>query len=70
MGPTPAHRWAEPAFDLARAHRGRGLMRRAVAAVLEWIFRQDQADRVQAFVRADNTRSQGLLARGGFVREG
>ena len=65
-----AHRWAELAYDLAPAHWGTGLMRQAVAAVLQWTFRQDQFDRVHAFVRVDNKRSQRLLARSGFVREG
>jgi ribosomal-protein-alanine N-acetyltransferase len=67
---SPAHRWAELAYDLARPHWGRGLMGRAVAAVLGWAYRQDRVDRVHAFVRVDNRRSQGLLERGGFVREG
>jgi RimJ/RimL family protein N-acetyltransferase len=64
------HRWAELAYDLAPAHWGKGLMRQAVAAVLDWTFRQDQVDRVQAFVRVDNRRSATLLERTGFVREG
>ncbi len=67
---SPVHRWAELAFDLAQAHWGKGLMRQAVAGVLQWTFRQDQVDRVQAFVRVDNSRSERLLARSGFVREG
>ncbi len=67
---SPAHRWAELAYDLARAHWGTGLMRQAVAAALQWAFRQDQVDRVHAFVRVDNERSARLLERGGFVREG
>jgi RimJ/RimL family protein N-acetyltransferase len=64
------HRWAELAFDLAQAHWGKGLMRQAVAAVLRWAYRQDQVDRVHAYVRADNIRSERLLQRSGFVREG
>jgi ribosomal-protein-alanine N-acetyltransferase len=67
---SPVHRWAELAYDLAQAHWGRGLMRQAVAAVLQWTFQQDQVDRVHAFVRVDNQRSQCLLERSGFVREG
>lgn len=67
---SPAHRWAELAYDLAPAHWGKGLMRRAVAAVLQWTFRLNQVDRVHAYVRIDNLRSQRLLERGGFVREG
>lgn len=65
-----AHRWAELAFDLAQAHWGKGWMRQAVAAVVRWAFEQDLIHRVHAFVRVDNTRSEGLLQRCGFVREG
>jgi ribosomal-protein-alanine N-acetyltransferase len=67
---SQVHRWAELAFDLAQAHWGKGLMRQAVAAVLQWTLRQDQVDRVHAFVRVDNRRSERLLERSGFVREG
>ena len=67
---SQVHRWAELAYDLAQAHWGKGLMRQAVTAVLQWTFRQDQVDRVHAFVRIDNRRSERLLERSGFVREG
>jgi RimJ/RimL family protein N-acetyltransferase len=67
---SPAHRWAEIAFDLAQPHWGTGLMRRAVTAVLDWAFDRDHIDRAQALVRVDNLRSQRLLERSGFVREG
>ena len=67
---SPAHRWAELAYDLAPAYWGTGLMRRAVAAVLQWAFREDLVDRVHAFVRVDNGRSARLLECTGFVREG
>ena len=45
-------------------------MRQAVAAVLQWTYREDLVNRVHAFVRVDNRRSQRLLERSGFVREG
>lgn len=67
---SQAHRWAELAYDLAPAHWGAGLMRQAVAAVLQWAFQQGRVDRVHAFVRVDNQRSERLLERSGFVREG
>lgn len=67
---SKVHRWAELAFDLAQAHWGKGLMRRAVDAALQWAYRQGQIDRVHAFVRVDNRRSERLLERSGFVREG
>jgi ribosomal-protein-alanine N-acetyltransferase len=67
---SPVHRWAELAYDLAQDHWGKGLMRQAVAAVLAWILGQDQVDRVHAYVRVDNRRSERLLQRSGFAREG
>jgi RimJ/RimL family protein N-acetyltransferase len=67
---SQVHRWAELAYDLAQAHWGKGLMRQAVAAVLQWAYRQDLVNRVHAFVRIDNRRSWRFLERGGFVREG
>ena len=67
---SQVHRWAELAFDLAQPHWGKGLMRQAVAAVVQWTYRQDQVDRVHAFVRVDNRRSGRLLERSGFLREG
>jgi ribosomal-protein-alanine N-acetyltransferase len=67
---SQAHRWAELAFDLAQPHWGKGLMSQAVAALLEWTYRQDEVNRLHAFVRVDNGRSVRLLARSGFLREG
>jgi RimJ/RimL family protein N-acetyltransferase len=67
---SQVHRWAELAYDLAPDHWGKGLMRRAVAAVLDWTYRHDEVDRVHAFVRVDNARSQRLLVGSGFVCEG
>jgi ribosomal-protein-alanine N-acetyltransferase len=66
---SQVHRWAELGFDLAQPQWGKGLMSQAVAAVLQWTFRQDQVDRVHAFVRVDNRRSERLLERSGFMRE-
>jgi ribosomal-protein-alanine N-acetyltransferase len=67
---SPVHRWAELAYELAQPHWGKGLMRQVVAAVLQWTYRQDQVDRVHAFVRTDNRRSERLLEHSGFLREG
>lgn len=64
------HRSAELAYDLAPAEWGKGLMGKAASAVLDWTYARDQFDRVQALVRIDNTPSQRVLERAGFVREG
>lgn len=67
---SKAHRWAELAYELAPAQWGKGLMRQAVAAVLKWAYQQYQVHRIHAFVRVDNGRSERVLERSGFVREG
>jgi ribosomal-protein-alanine N-acetyltransferase len=67
---SQVHYWAELAYDLARDHWGKGLMRQALGTVLQWTYRQDLVNRVHAFVRVDNKRSERLLVRSGFVREG
>jgi ribosomal-protein-alanine N-acetyltransferase len=67
---SSVHRWAEIAFDLAREHWSRGIVPAAAAAALAWAFREGGIDRVQAFVRTDNLRSERLLQRLGFMREG
>lgn len=67
---SAAHRWAELAYDLAQAFWGKGLMRQAAAAAIDWAFADGQIDRVHAYVRTDNMRSAILLERLGFVREG
>jgi RimJ/RimL family protein N-acetyltransferase len=67
---SQVHRWAELAFDLAQTHWGKGLMRQAVAAVVQWTYRQEEINRLHAFVRVDNRRSVRLLERSGFVHEG
>lgn len=67
---SPLHRWAEIAFDLAPAQWGKGVMRQASTAALAYAFTQGIVHRVHAYVRVDNDRSQQLLQRTGFVREG
>lgn len=67
---SKVHRWAEIAYELAPAYWGKGLMRQAVAKVIRWAYEQDHVDRLHAFVRVDNQRSQRLLESSGFVREG
>lgn len=67
---SPDHRHAELAYELAPQYWGRGLMRRAVMAVLAWGFAELHLNRVHAFVMTSNARSIALLERCGFIREG
>lgn len=57
-------------YVLARSHHGRGLMREAVAAVLDHAFEQAHVWRVDALCDVDNAASAGLLERLGLRREG
>lgn len=67
---SPVHGWAEIAFDLAPSQWGTGRMHQAARAALSWGFGEGGLRRVQAFVRVDNARSERLLQRLGFLREG
>ena len=66
---SKTERWAELAYDLAPEFWGRGLMRQAVKAILEWSFQQDHIDQILAYVRVDNERSIAFLERNGFMRD-
>jgi RimJ/RimL family protein N-acetyltransferase len=62
--------WAELAYDLARSHWGRGFIAQAIGPCLRWAFQQPEFNRVHAFVMVGNTRSERVLERAGFTREG
>lgn len=65
-----SHGWAELAYDLARPHWGHGFIGQAVGACLGWAFEQPGLHRVHAFVMVGNTRSERVLERARFTREG
>jgi ribosomal-protein-alanine N-acetyltransferase len=60
----------ELGYVLGRAHWGRGLMREALAALLDQAFAGMGVRRVEAEVDPRNVASAGLLRRLGFSREG
>lgn len=57
-------------YELAPEATGRGLMREALAATLEWGFQNMELNRVEAQVHEDNLPSIALLNSIGFVHEG
>lgn len=63
-------RRAEIGYVLAREYWGRGLMREALQALLEWAFGTLELHRVEAEVNPANEASWRLLERLGFQREG
>jgi len=62
--------WAELAYELARSHWGRGIVTQAVAASLRWAFTDGGFTRVHAYVMVGNVRSERVLERAHFTREG
>jgi ribosomal-protein-alanine N-acetyltransferase len=63
------HEHAELAYDLNPFYWGRGYMRRAVTATLQWAFGIG-FNRIHAFVMTSNARSIAVLESRGFTREG
>jgi ribosomal-protein-alanine N-acetyltransferase len=66
---APAHH-LRLGFLLARSHQRRGLMREALAALLEHAFAHAHVWRIDALTDVENTASQALLERLGLRREG
>ena len=61
---------AEFGYWLGRAHWGRGIMTRVVAAFAPWAMDAYALQRLQAVVLAFNTGSARVLLKNGFVEEG
>jgi ribosomal-protein-alanine N-acetyltransferase len=57
-------------YAIDAAHEGRGLMREALQATIEYVFDVLRLHRIQANYVPENRRSGALLERLGFVREG
>jgi RimJ/RimL family protein N-acetyltransferase len=66
----PANRRGEVGFALGRAAWGQGLMREALAALLDFAFDRLALHRLEADVDPRNARSLAVLERLGFRREG
>ena len=62
--------YTEIAYMISEAHHGRGLGTRAVALLVDKLFRETDLQRVYALIDAENTPSLRLVERLGFVREG
>ena len=62
--------WAELAYELARPYWGRGIISQAVTGCLAWGFDTALFNRVHAFVMVGNVRSERVLERAHFTREG
>jgi ribosomal-protein-alanine N-acetyltransferase len=67
---TDRGRRGEIAYDLARAHWGRGVMAEVLPPLVAFGFLDLALHRLEAFVTAGNARSARLLERHGFTCEG
>ena len=63
-------RRGEVGYDLASAHRDRGVMGEVLPAVADFGFGALNLHRIEAMVTPGNERSSALLERHGFLREG
>ena len=64
------HRKAEMGYDLAPAYWGRGIMREALQAIIQYGFDEMNLNRITVLVISYNDRSLRLVDRLGFVKEG
>ncbi len=65
-----AERRCELGYWLARRHRGRGVMRRAIRLLSRWIFEELPIDRISIMTAVENGRSRAAAERSGFQFEG
>ena len=63
-------RRCELGYWLAREHRGRGVMRRAIRLFTRWIFRSLPIDRISIMTAVENAASRTVAERAGFQFEG
>lgn len=64
------HHQATLGYGVAGSHEGRGFMTEALERAIRYAFDELRLHRIEASYREDNVRSQRLLARLGFEREG
>lgn len=77
VGTLGFHNWVkeggwrvETGYDLDPAFWGRGIMREAMSATIQYAFDDMRVNRIEAMVLPHNHRSIGLAQRLGFVQEG
>lgn len=64
------HNRIEASYDLAKEFWGQGIMSKALAAVLKYVFEEMKINRIEAYAMADNIGSYRVLEKCGFVFEG
>lgn len=64
------HKKAEIGFWLLTGYWGKGIIKEAMDAVLEYAFKNVGLHRIEAFVETENKNSRTVLGKLGFVHEG
>lgn len=67
---VPKHHRAEAGFEISKAYWGKGMASEALKAVVPVGFQHYGLERIEALIEPENTPSQRLVERHGFVREG
>jgi ribosomal-protein-alanine N-acetyltransferase len=57
-------------YCIARHYWGKGLIPEALQAVINYLFTQTETNEIVAFCRVDNPRSQRVLEKCGFIKQG
>ena len=64
------HDWMEVAYIIDIPQRGKGYATEAVQILVDYLFLTRQLERIQALIDVENTTSQKVIERAGFLREG
>ena len=69
-GVNRSHNRIEASYDLAKEYWGKGIMTKALNAVLKYAFSELKFNRIEAYAMPDNIGSQKVLEKCGFAFEG
>ncbi len=69
-GVNRSHNRIEASYDLAQEYWGRGIMTKALSAVLKYAFEELKFNRIEAYAMPGNIGSQKVLEKCGFNFEG
>lgn len=69
-GVNRTHNRIEASYDLAKEYWNKGVMSKALRAVVEYVFREKEFNRIEAYAMPNNVGSYRVLEKCGFIFEG
>ena len=57
-------------YTLSKEYEGKGIATKAVAALVKYLFKEINVNRIQGFVMTQNIKSSRVLLKNGFLKEG